>query len=190
MYNSSRMKSKGKLIFLLSLASFLSAGVLLPFHIFMRWSNQVLSYDYFGSGLGFSFFIVLVSSLAVLEISLLSTVRIRNSSVPVLSYFMERGVHFRFIKAIIFSFLTCTFSFLMGLALGGEAPSVFMGAVSFALVFSFAEENQERLLRAIFGEKVREVRDIASRYKSWFMCWFLPRFHESSCWHPLFICPQ
>ena len=149
MYNSSRMKSKGKLIFLLSLASFLSVGVLLPFHIFMRWSNQVLSYDYFGSGLGFSFLIVLVSSLAVLEISLLSTVRIRNSSVPVLSCFMERGVHFRFIKAIIFSFLTCTFSFLMGLALGGEAPSVFMGAVSFALVFSFAEENQERLLRAI-----------------------------------------
>ncbi len=143
------MKSKGKLIFLLSLASFLAVGVLLPFHIFMKYSNKVLSYDYFSDGLGFSFLIVLVASLAVIEIRMLSTVRIRNSSVPVLSYFMERGVHFRFIKAIIFSFVTCTLSFLMGLALGGEAPSVFMGAVCFAFVFSFSEESKERLLRAI-----------------------------------------
>lgn len=143
------MKSKGKLIFLLSLASFLTVGILLPFHIFMKYSNKLLSYDFFGSGSGFSFLIVFVASLAIIEISLLSTVRIRNSSVPVLSYFMERGVHFRFVKAIAFSFITCTLSFLMGLALGGEAPSVFMGAVSFALVFSFSEESKERLLRAI-----------------------------------------
>ena len=142
---------KVRLIFLLALSSFVSVAVLLAFHIYTKIAPSFLALDFFSgdSTLGIGFLIAVIAVLAILQISMVSMVRIRNCSVPVLCYFMKKGVHFRFLKAVIFCFLTCMISFLMGLSLGGEAPSVFMSAVIFAYVFSFSEESEERLLRAI-----------------------------------------
>ena len=142
-------KSRVRLYLLLLLSTFLSVLVLLPFHICMRLSGSLLSLPFFDTQNGTGLLVVLVVVLSALQIGLLSGVRIRNCSVNVLSYFMERGVRFRFVLALFFAFVTCSLSFLMGLALGGEAPSVFMGAIIFAGVFSLAKEDQKRLLRAI-----------------------------------------
>lgn len=143
------MKSKVRLSLLLLISSTITVVLLLPFHILMRLCGSFPIQDFAKDSFGLVPFMCVIVCLAIIQIHLSSFCRIRNASVPVLCYFMKKGVHFRFFKAIAVCFLTCLCSFVMGLALGGEAPSVFMGAIVFAFVFSFEDESQERLLRAI-----------------------------------------
>lgn len=147
--NNEVIRSRLRLALLLFLSTLLTVLLLLPFHILMKLSSSFMRQDYFASPLGC---VVLLTSLLLLsfaQLELISLCRIRNESVPVLIYFISKGVKVRFLLAILTCFLTCLMSFIMGLALGGEAPSVFMAALSFGLVFSFSKENENRTTRAL-----------------------------------------
>lgn len=65
----------------------------------------------------------------IVSLGLNSRLRIRNESVALLSSSLGHGFHPRFCQAIGITFVSCCLSFLLGLALGGEAPSVFMAAL-------------------------------------------------------------
>lgn len=142
------MKSKIRLSLLL-LASTLTVVILLPFHILMKLCSSFPIQEFAKESYGLVPFMCVIVCLAITQMHISSFCRIRNASVSVLCYFMKKGIHFHFFKAIAACFVTCLCSFTMGLALGGEAPSVFMGAIIFAFVFSFVDDSEERLLRAI-----------------------------------------
>lgn len=142
-------KTRLRLSLLLILATLLSVLILLSFHILMKHSSFFMKLDFFSSPLGIVILLVSILFLGLFQFSLLSTCRIRNESVSVVTFFVSKGLKIRYLKGIIICFLTCLSSFLMGLALRGEAPSVYMSALSFGLVFSFSKQDEARLTRAI-----------------------------------------
>ncbi len=142
-------KAKIRLIILLILATLLSVFVLLSFHILMKKSSFFINLDFFSSPIKVVFLFVSILFLGLFQLSLLSTCRIRNESVSVVTFFVSKGLKIRYLKGILICFLTCLSSFLMGLALGGEAPSVYMSSLCFGLVFSFSRQDETRLTRAI-----------------------------------------
>lgn len=90
---------------------------------FLRWEPAVKN----ASGVLACFLTIL--TLALVQSQLSSSMRVENEGADMLLFALSRGVKPHYLKALIVCFLACLCSFAMGLALGGEAPCVYMGAL-------------------------------------------------------------
>ncbi len=118
------------------LAGVIAVAVVFPFHYLMRKVALFYSFDHFVSWDSALLFLLILFLLGHLQLSAILLLRDRNESSEVLSTFIGIGLHVEYVKDIVIIFLCCLCSFAAGLALGAEAPSVFMTSLVFGAVFS------------------------------------------------------
>lgn len=121
----------------LNLAIVLATIVIYAFQLGATYINRFLSTSYEKTTLFYSLVFTIVFLLGVLEFLILYISRINNLSLKAMTFLVKEGYKPRFITAISTVFITSLISMLMGLSLGGEAPSLYLSGASFCLVFYF-----------------------------------------------------
>lgn len=108
---------------------------------FLEWAPDLKTPVAYGASL------LLLSSLALFQATLTSAMKVENEGTDLLLFALTRGVRPHWIKAIAVCFVTCLCSFLMGMALGGEAPCVYMGALLGAFLYSKLSKTRGHSLK-------------------------------------------
>ena len=112
------------------LLAFLLPLIILPFQFLTDLISDFLTdYPLSHTAYGLGATLLLVSAVVILETSLVSKLRIGNQNPSLLRMALKRGVRPVWGKGLVICFLGCLCSFLTGAAFGGEAPSVYMGAL-------------------------------------------------------------
>ncbi len=127
----------GPLLYRSLLAGAIATVILFPFHYLMRIVASFPGLDHFSSFESAALFFLILFLLGYLQLSAIILLRDRNESSEVLSTFLGIGVHVEYVKDIVVIFLCCLCSFASGLALGAEAPSVFMSSLVFGAIFTW-----------------------------------------------------
>ena len=142
--------SFSKLLLRSLLAGTIATLVLFPFHYLMRKVALLPSLPYFEGPIGKVFYLALIFLLAYADLFFVTLIRGRNESSEILGKFVRRGIPLRYLADLLVVFLCCLLSFSIGIALGAEAPSVFMSSLIFGMVFSKGKKN-----RNLSGEGIR-----------------------------------
>ena len=127
----------GPLLYRSLLAGVIATAILFPFHYLMRIVALFPGLGHFSSFESAALFFLILFLLGYLQLSAIILLRDRNESSEVLSTFIGIGVHVEYVKDIVVIFLCCLCSFASGLALGAEAPSVFMSSLVFGAIFTW-----------------------------------------------------
>lgn len=115
----------------LNLAIVLATIVIYAFQLGATYINRFLSTSYEKTTLFYSLVFTIVFLLGILEFLILYISRINNLSLKAMTFLVKEGYKPRFITAISTVFITSLISMLMGLSLGGEAPSLYLSGASF-----------------------------------------------------------
>ena len=134
--------SFSKLLLRSLLAGTIATLVLFPFHYLMRKVALLPSLPYFEGPIGKVFYLALIFLLAYADLFFVTLIRGRNESSEILGKFVRRGIPLRYLADLLVVFLCCLLSFSIGIALGAEAPSVFMSSLIFGMVFSRGKKDR------------------------------------------------
>lgn len=86
---------------------------------------------------------VLILVLGIVEFLILFLTRINSLSLRTIGFLVKEGQKPRFLTGIITVFICSLMSMLMGLNMGGEAPSIYLGGAVFCLIFYLFFRNIE-----------------------------------------------
>lgn len=146
------MKSKNFLkdYGVLFLMTFLSSFGLCLFQLLVSFISEIYTDVVLDQWWKILVFILLFSLVGILEMVLV--MKSRDNSLKVQSLVVEANDPFShlFIESFLVILFACVLSFLMGLALGAEAPSVFLSASIFLLLsLSFYKETEKKEVIAL-----------------------------------------
>ncbi len=129
-------KIDGRLVGKTFLVALLGVALVFPFQMMISYSAKFVSLP-----LGNQPLLVLLAlgilflCLAAIQKDLMRGARNPNQSIQILTLAVGRRRHIGIWRAVGFTFLSCLVSYLMGLAFGGEGPSVYLGALMGVLLF-------------------------------------------------------
>lgn len=128
----------------LTLMAVLIAGVLFVFQYAISWIEEFLSLDFEATALNITLYFFGIVLLSVLEYFLMVP-PFYKGNVAAMVRLVERKKKVPFLKGIVSVFLCCLISFLIGVPLGGEGPSVFIGALLAEGLFLWSHNKEEIL---------------------------------------------
>lgn len=124
-----------KSFFVLTLAIIMACVVVYSFQLTSSYIWLLLTKSYEKSTLFYYYVFGGIFILGIIEFLILYLTRINQLSLKSMMFLVRTGKRPRFILAISTIFITSCLSMLMGLALGSEAPSMYLGGSIFCLVF-------------------------------------------------------
>lgn len=147
------MKRTGpKSFFTLTLATLLASVVVYAFQLASSWIGILYGMAKNEFDIPDVYIFVVIFSLGVVEFLILYLTRINRLSLRSMQFLAREGIRPRFVLAIATVFVTSLISMLMGLALGSEAPSMYLSGASFCMVYYLAFKKDGR-----DGERIREA---------------------------------
>ena len=133
-----------RLFLSLTALAFLIALVLCLFQYLISWIEAFLTMELPKTPLAISLYAVGILALSLLEYFLLLPPFYKGNVASMISL-IEKERKVPCIKGILSVFLCCLISFLIGVPLGGEGPSVFIGALLAEGLFLWSHNKEEIL---------------------------------------------
>ena len=145
------MKNKHLKVFLALTSLALIASVLIfCFQYLIRLINTFLNLEKIDSPIYFTVYLVFVIAISILESQILRPPFLKGDLITLKNY-IEQNNRIHWLKGICVVFIGCLLSFLIGLPLGGEAPSIFMVALLGDGIFHLFKNKQKELEGCYLG---------------------------------------
>lgn len=145
------MKNKHlKIILALTVLAFIASSLLFCFQYLIRMINSFLNLEKVDSPIYFAVYFIFIIAISVLESQLLRPPFIKGD-LNTLKNYIDSDNRIHWLKGLIVVFIGCLLSFLIGLPLGGEAPSIFMVALLGDGIFHLFNNKQNELEGCYLG---------------------------------------